>query len=147
MSNSQQAFPQIQIQCRDTVRNFCLNLGGFRALEEHMTVKTGDETYSLINDFDFTSEKIENLILLMWAGLYTDARKRKKENPSEPEWTIEEAEDVVDFINVGQVQNCIQTSLSRMMSVDQYEKLKQESEKKSKERRVKQVAARKKRRN
>ena len=61
MSNSQQAFPEIEITTRDGKRSFCLNLGGFRALEEYMTHRTGDEEYSLIHEFDFNSNKLEDL--------------------------------------------------------------------------------------
>lgn len=114
MSNAKAAFPSVFIQCKDRLREFCLDLGAFRALEEYMVKKTGDENYSVSVDFDFTKENFRTLVLVMWAGFYTDAITNDKEP-----WTIQKAEQVISIMNVPQIQSVITESLQRTMSKEQ----------------------------
>lgn len=124
MTNADQAYPSIQIQCKDRLREFCLNLGAFRALESHLRAKTSDEEFSILEDFDWSDNSIENLCLITWAGLYTDSLQDK-----EP-FTIEHAEKVVSLVGLVEMRQCIEESLSRVMSKEQYAKMKEDVEKK-----------------
>ena len=127
MTNAKQSFPQINIIGRDeVVRSFCLNLGAFRALEEHMSEKTENPDYSILEDFDWTSNKIETLSLILWAGLYTDAIKRGEN------LTIVDAEDLVSLIGLKDARSCIEESLKRVMTPKQLEKLQEASSVKKK---------------
>lgn len=124
--NAEAAYPSIQIVCADRTRVFCLNLGGFRAMQEYLIAKSGDPEFSILEDFDWNSTSIENISLMMFGGLYVDAKK-----DAEP-FTIEKAEDVVSLVGVSEARQCIENSLSRAMSPAQFKKLKEEAEKKTK---------------
>lgn len=128
MTNSEQAYPSITIQCKDRAREYCLNLGGFRALEEHMVRKTGKEDFSILEDFDWNSTKIETVCLMMWAGLYTDAKK-----DVEP-FTVERCEDIVSVFSVAECRDLANLSLSRVMSPDQFKKFQEDLERKKENR-------------
>lgn len=130
MSNSAQAFPEIEVVCKDRKRNFCLNLGAFRALEENQAAERNDPDFSVLEDFDWTDTSLRSLVRVVWAGFYTDSREHDKEP-----WTIEKAEHVVEFLGVAQIKNCIEESLRRAMTPEQYKKMQREGEKKIQERR------------
>jgi hypothetical protein len=124
--NNETAFPAIDVQCRDRKRNFCLNLGAFRALEEYLKRETNNPKFDLFRDFDFTANTLSNNILLMWAGFFTDARKH-----DDKPWTVEECEDVVSALSLKEIEGCIAASLERALSPAQLEKIKKEQEKKT----------------
>lgn len=130
MSNSNFAFPQIQVQCQDRLRTFCLNFGAFRALEEFMQTKPeiqkkhGD-VYSVFKHFPWASEKVSDVVLLMWAGFSVDAREDK-----EP-WTVDKAERVVSVLSLPQMRQCIETSLANSITPEQQAKLDFNAEKKT----------------
>jgi len=143
MTNSKEAFPAIEILCKDRKRLFCLNMGAFRALEEHMQAKPevqkkhGD-AYSVFKHFPWASERAAEMSLLMWAGLFVDAQKDK-----EP-WTVEKSDEVVSMLGLSDMRACVEESLSRAMSKEQAEKIAytQEKEKKTPSRgRPKKIAA------
>lgn len=128
MSNAEAAYPEIEILCKDRKRVFCLNLGGFRAMEEYLKTKNNDPEFSIIEDFDWNSRQIENVSLMMFGGFFVDAKKDK-----EP-FTLEKAEEIVSIIGMADARGAIEMSLSRMMSPAQFKKLQEEAEKKSKTR-------------
>jgi len=131
MLNAEQAYPQIEITCEDRRRRFCLNLGGFRAMSEHLKRKHNDPDYDIFEDFDWSSTDLENISLMMFAGFYTDAKK-------DPEpFTIEKAEDITSLVGLSQARQCIEMSLQRAMSPQQYKKRQVEAEKKAKARATK----------
>ena len=142
MTNSEVAFPSIQIQCADRKRNFCMNMGAFRALEQHLKEKLGDPNFSIMSDFNWLSDDMDDVVAMIWAGLFTDAQK----NDSEV-FTIEKALDIVDLLGMSQAQGCIMQSLARVMSKEQFAKLEAEGkEKKTKiQTRLKQAVKRKNR--
>ena len=117
MSNAEQAFPEIQIQCKDRYRSFCLNLGAFRAIEEHMQRVTENPKFSVLKDYDWNQDTISHAILMVWAGMWTDARK------SGETWTLEDAEDVVSIMSMDQVQYCVSESLKRVLTPEQFAEL------------------------
>lgn len=130
MTNSKQAFPEITVICRDRPRIFCLNIGAFRALEEHMSskpevIKEYGDKYSVFKHFPWASEKAKDVSLLMWAGFSVDAQADK-----DP-WTVEKSDAVVSVLSLGQMRACIEESLSRAISPEQAEKIAFDSEKKT----------------
>lgn len=127
MANSEAAFPSVQIQCKDRVRNFCLNLGAFRAMEEHLRAKYKNPEFNILDDFDWASTRLEDVVLMVWGGLFTDSKKDKKP------LLVDDVEDIVALQSVAEMRNLIETSLQRMMSPAQYEKVQDETEKKRKE--------------
>ncbi len=128
MTNSEQAYPSITLICKDRPREYCLNIGGFRALEEHMQRKTNNPHYDILNDFDWNSSKIEAVSLMMWAGLYTDSK-----NDPEP-FTVEKCEDVVSMLSVAECRELANASLARVMSPEQFKKFQEELERKKEQR-------------
>jgi hypothetical protein len=133
MSNSEQAKPGIDVVCKDRVRNFCLNLGAFQAIEDSEKQRLRGEGkevegYSVLDDFDFSdaNTNLQTLILIVWAGFFTDAEEFDKDEP----WTLDKAKAVVDFVGVSQIKGCIEESLRRVMTPEQFEKMQEEGEKK-----------------
>lgn len=130
MANNTQAFPAIDVVCKDRTRSFCLNLGAFRALEELMQKKTGNPDYNIYEDYSWLNDSsLENTINILWAGFFTDARKF--DDKKEP-WTIEKCEDVVSILSLRDMEGCIMESLQRVLSPAQLKKLEAEKEKKRK---------------
>jgi hypothetical protein len=127
MSNEEQAFPSVEVRCKDRIREFCLNIGAFRAISERMKVETGKEKFDSLTEFNWDNPGLEEQIIILWAGFFTDARKQDKEP-----WTIEKCEEVVSILSLQEIEACITTSLSRVMSPAQMKKL--ESQKKTKTR-------------
>lgn len=130
MSNSNFAFPQLEVQCQDRVRTFCLNFGAFRALEEFMQSKPEIQKkhgadYSVFKHFPWASEKVSDVVLLMWAGFSVDAREDK-----EP-WTVDKAERVVSVLSLPQMRQCIETSLANSITPEQQAKLDYNAQKKT----------------
>jgi len=125
MTNSKNAFPEMTIQCEDRARKFCLNLGAFRLIEEYMSEKTGNENYSVFDDFNWTTGRLNEISLILWAGLATDASKDKEK------WTIEKAESVITLIGLTQAKDVIAESLSRVLSKEQIEAQVKQAQKKS----------------
>jgi hypothetical protein len=124
MSNAKQSYPSLQIQCSDRVRTFCLNLGAFRAMEEYLSTKNNNPDYSILDDFDWTSNKIEHLSLVMFGGLYTDSL-------TDPEpFTVAKAEAIVSLIGIAEVRACVEESLSRTLTQKQSDKFREDAEKK-----------------
>jgi hypothetical protein len=121
MTNSKYAFPSIKVQCRDRVREFCLNVGAFCAIEKYMEEQTGNPEYSAATDFNWNSTKFEQVALILWAGFYEDAKNDKIP------WTLDAAKSNIDFITVGQVRGLIQASLSRILTPEQLKGAKSES--------------------
>lgn len=121
MSNAEQALPKVQIVCEDRIRNFCLNLGAFAALEQHMRQVTEDPEFSVLEDFDWNASSMENVILTVWAGCFTDSK-----DDSEP-WTPEKAADVVNVMSLPKAQAMIAEGLKRMMTAEQYARLEAEA--------------------
>jgi hypothetical protein len=141
MTNAKQAYPSIDIVCADRVRRFCLDLGGFRAMEEYLINKHNDPDFSVIEDFDWTSRSIETLSVIMFAGFYTDSKK-----DSEP-FTVEKAEKITSMLGLVQAKGCIEESLSRMMTPKQYAKVQEETEKKrEKRKKIREAIQKKKKR-
>jgi hypothetical protein len=121
MTNSKYAFPSIKVQCRDRVREFCLNVGAFCALEKYMEEQTGNSEYSAATDFPWDSTKMETVALMLWAGFYEDAKKDKTP------WTLDLAKSNIDFITISQVRGLIQASLARILTPEQLKGAKLES--------------------
>lgn len=130
MTNAKQAYPSIEIVCEDRTRTFCLNLGAFRALEEYMAAKTGNSDFNILDDFDWSSKKVENLCLISWAGLYTDSRKAVKAGIDSQTITVEDVEDIVSLVGLGKIRGLIEESLQRVMTQEQFTKMKEEASKK-----------------
>lgn len=112
--NELQAYPQIDIQCADRVRRFCLNLRAFNALTAYMKQKLGVEKYDLFSEYDWDSTDIETINVTMWAGFLTDA-----EDHDADVFTIEKCQRILDLSCIAFAKNCIQQSLARAMSVKQ----------------------------
>jgi len=125
MTNSKNAFPELTIQCEDRARKFCLNLGAFRLIEEYMSEKTGNPNFSVFDDFNWTSGRLNEVSLILWAGLSSDASKDKEK------WTIEKAERVITLLGLNQAKDVIAESLSRVLSKEQIEAQIKQSQKKS----------------
>ena len=123
---NKQAFPAIDMVCSDRTRRFCLNLGGFRALEEYMRVENDNPDFDILKDFNWEDESITTQALVVWAGLFTDARK----HDSEP-WTLEKCDEVVSVLSFGEVNECIKEALARVLSPAQMKKLESDAQKKT----------------
>ncbi len=95
-------------------------------MEEHLATKFDDPEFSIINDFDWTSQRIEHVSLMMFGGFYTDA----KENDKEP-FTLEKAESITSMVGIAQARGIIEQSLSRAMSPEQYKKCRWKPKEKS----------------
>jgi len=133
MTNAKYVFPAIKVQCRDRVREFCLNVGAFCALEKYMEAETGNPEYSAATDFNWNSTKLENVALILWAGFYEDAKKDKTP------WTLDLAKSNIDFITISQVRGLIQASLARILTPEQLKGAKLESKASAKTDKKKQV--------
>lgn len=140
MANAKQAYPSIEIVCADRTRVFCLNLGGFRALEQHLAEKSGNPEFSILEDFDWSSKTFENVELMIWAGLYTDAQEHDKEP-----FTVQKAGRVVSLLGVVEARHCVDESLERVMSPEQYAKMKEDAEKKRARKAASQIKSSRKR--
>lgn len=125
MTNSEQASPAVLIECSDHPREFCLTLGGFRAMEEVMKHKTGNPEWSVFKDHDWGAEDTETLTLTVFGGLYS-AAKRNGET-----LTLDMCEDIVTLVGAHKAMACLQLSLQRAMTPEQYEKISHQIEKKS----------------
>lgn len=119
MSNAAAAFPQVEVVCKDRKRNFCLNLGALRALEELLQTETGDPKFDVRADFDWSDLNTTNLIKVLWAGFFTDAK-----NDPEP-WTLDKAAEVISVLGVQEIELMILTAFRRSLSSEQLEKAKE----------------------
>lgn len=113
MANAEQAFPQVQVRCRDRVRNFSINLQAFRSLEALCKQELKDPDYNVFRDFDWSDNSVENLTRIIYAGFAADAKEDK-----EP-WTLDRAADVFSILSLGEVQACIEKGLEQMLTAEQ----------------------------
>lgn len=127
MTNAAQAFPSIQIQCQDRLRNFCLNLGGFRAMEHHLREELNDPEFSILEDFDWSSNDMDLLILMIWGGLFTDS-----EGDDEP-LTVEKVRKIVSVFSIAELRGVVDQSLANTLTDAQRERMNEQVEKKRKE--------------
>jgi hypothetical protein len=125
MSNANAAFPSIVIQCKDRPREFCLNYGAFRALEELLAKETGNKDFDVTRDFDWFSTRISNQVYVMWAGFVTDAL-----NDKEP-WTLKKAEEMLSIFSGREVEGIIRQAMDRIFTPEQLAESKKIAEKMS----------------